>query len=217
MNKCDHKVIKNPMDRNDSAEGFFIVVSAPSGTGKTSICREFMKRCPDICFSVSYTTRLPRPGERDGVDYHFITEASFRERIGQGEFAEWAENYGHLYGTSIHSLRHDMAKGCSLLLDLEPSGAGALKKNYSGGVFVFILPPSIDDLKQRLRKRGETPEVIRRRMHKVMDEIKEVIWYDYVVINDNIDHAVDCLRSIYIAEMSRRERAAGRLKPFLAV
>ncbi len=216
MNRCDRQALENPTGCNDSSEGFFIVVSAPSGTGKTSICREFMKLCPDVRFSVSYTTRLPRPGEREGVDYHFITEDSFRERIGQGDFAEWTENYGHLYGTLIDSLRCAMEERCNLLLDLEPGGAGALKRNYPGGVFVFILPPSIDDLKQRLSKRGETPEVIRRRMHKVMDEIKQVIWYDYVIINDNINHAVNCLRSIYIAETNRRERMAGRLQPFLA-
>jgi guanylate kinase len=216
LNSCDHKACKTFMDCSDPPKGFFMVVSAPSGTGKTSICREFMRLCPDVRFSVSYTTRPSRPGEREGVDYHFISEASFRERIGQNAFAEWTENYGYLYGTSIHSMRHSIDSGCNLLLDLEPGGAGALKKNYPGGVFVFILPPSIDDLKQRLSKRGETPEVIRTRLHKVMDEIKEVIWYDYIIINDNFDHAVNCLRSIYIAEMSRRERLAVRLKPFLA-
>ena len=160
MNKCDQKAAENSARRSNPAEGFFIVVSAPSGTGKTSICREFMKRCPDVRFSVSYTTRLPRPGERDGVDYHFVSEASFRERIEQGDFAEWTENYGHLYGTSIHALRHSIDSGGRLLLDLEPGGAGALKKNYPGGVFVFVLPPSVDDLKRRLSKRGETPEAI---------------------------------------------------------
>jgi guanylate kinase len=216
LSRCDRKAVATPMDRGGPATGFFIVVSAPSGTGKTSICREFMRLCPDVSFSVSHTTRLPRPGEREGVDYHFISEASFREQIRQGAFAEWTENYGHLYGTSVHSMRHFIERGCNLLLDLEPGGAGALKKNYPGGVFVFILPPSIDDLRQRLSKRGETPEVIRKRLHKVMDEIKEVIWYDYIIINDNFDHAVNCLRSIYIAEMSRRERLAVRLKPFLA-
>jgi guanylate kinase len=102
-----------------------------------------------------------------------------------------------------------------LLLDVEPGGAEALKKNYPGGVFVFILPPSLDDLKNRLSKRGEAPEVIQKRLNKVMDEIKEVIWYDYVIINEKIDHAVDCLRSIYIAEKSRKERLKDRLKPFL--
>jgi len=216
LNKCDQGAVENIPRRSDPAEGFFIVVSAPSGTGKTSICREFMKRFPEVRFSVSYTTRLPRPGERDGVDYHFISETSFRERIGKGDFAEWTENYGNLYGTSVHALRHSIDSGCRLLLDLEPGGAGTLKKNYAGGVFVFVLPPTIDDLKQRLSKRGETPEAIRRRLHKVMDEIKEVIWYDYVIINDNIDQAIDGLRSIYIAETHRRERLTVRLRPFLA-
>ena len=215
MNKCDDQNLKVTLDKSKPAQGFFIVVSAPSGTGKTSICREFMKLCPDIQFSVSYTTRLPRLGEKEGIDYHFISEASFKEQIEQGAFAEWNENYGHLYGTSIHTMHRFFRKGFNLLLDVEPGGAEALKKNYPGGVFVFILPPSLDDLKNRLNKRGETLEVIQKRLNKVMDEIKEVIWYDYIIINEKIDHAVDCLRSIYIAEKSRKERLKDRLKPFL--
>ena len=214
MNKCDDQNLKVAMDKSKPAQGFFIVVSAPSGTGKTSICREFMKLCPDIQFSVSSTTRLPRLGEKEGIDYHFISEASFKEQIEQGTFAEWTENYGHLYGTSIRTMHRFFRRGFNLLLDLEPGGAEALKKNYPGGVFVFILPPSLDDLKNRLNKRGETLEVIQKRLNKVMDEIKEVIWYDYV-INEKIDHAVDCLRSIYIAEKSRKERLKDQLKPFL--
>ena len=215
MNKCDDHNLKVTLDKSKPANGFFIVVSAPSGTGKTSICREFMKLCPDIQFSVSSTTRLPRPGEKEGIDYHFISEASFKEQIEQGAFAEWTENYGHLYGTSTHIMHRFLTRGFNLLLDVERGGAEALKKNYPGGVFVFILPPSPDDLKNRLNKRGETLEVIQKRLNKVMDEIKEVIWYDYVIINEKIDHAVDCLRSIYIAEKSRKERLKDRLKPFL--
>ena len=215
MNKCDDQNLKVTLDKSKPAHGFFIVVSAPSGTGKTSICREFMKLCPDIQFSVSSTTRLPRLGEKEGIDYHFISEASFKEQIEQGAFAEWTENYGHLYGTSTHIMHRFLTRGFNLLLDVEPGGAEALKKNYPGGVFVFILPPSLDDLKNRLNKRGETLEVIQKRLNKVMDEIKEVIWYDYIIINEKIDQAVDCLRSIYIAEKSRKEMLKDRLKPFL--
>jgi guanylate kinase len=193
----------------------FMVVSAPSGTGKTSICREFLRLCPDIRFSVSSTTRPPRPGEENGVDYFFISEEAFREKIREGAFAEWVENYGHYYGTTKEIMQNLLAAGCNLLLDVEPEGAKALKKSYPGGVFVFILPPSLEDLKSRLNKRGEVPEVMQKRLGKAMDEIREIIWYDYVIINKDIKDAVDCLRSVYIAEKSRRERLMEKISPFL--
>jgi guanylate kinase len=193
----------------------FMVVSAPSGTGKTSICREFVKLCPEIRFSVSYTTRPPRAGERNGVDYHFISETIFRERIDQGLFAEWTENYGHFYGTARNAMEDIHVKDFDLLLDVEPRGAKALKEHYPGGIFVFILPPSIETLKSRLNRRGEYPEAMQTRLGKAMDEISEIIWYDYVIINESLPDAIDRLRSIYIAEKSRRERRMEQIKPFL--
>jgi guanylate kinase len=193
----------------------FMVVSAPSGTGKTSICREFLKLCPDIRFSVSSTTRPARPGEKNGVDYFFVSEEAFREQIQKGVFAEWVENYGHYYGTAKETMQNLLAAGCDLLLDVEPEGAKVLKKNYPGGVFVYILPPSLEDLKSRLKRRGEVPEVMQKRLGKAMDEIREIMWYDYIIINKEIRDAVDCLRSVYIAEKSRRERLMEKIRPFL--
>jgi guanylate kinase len=193
----------------------FMVVSAPSGTGKTSICREFLKLCPDIRFSVSSTTRPPRPGEKNGVDYYFISEAAFQEQIKEGAFAEWAENYGFYYGTAKESMQNLLGSGCDLLLDIEPVGAKALRKNYPGGVFVFVLPPSLEVLKSRLNRRGEIAEVMQIRLGKAMDEIKEIVWYDYTIINEDLQDAVDCLRSIYIAEKCRRERLAENIRHFL--
>lgn len=193
----------------------FMVVSAPSGTGKTSICREFLKLCPGIRFSVSFTTRPPRPGEKNGVDYNFITESAFLEQIKAGAFVEWAENYGYYYGTSKEIMHNLLGAGSDLLLDIEPVGAKALKENYPGGVFVFVLPPSLEALRFRLNRRGEIPEVMQRRLGNAMDEIKEIVWYDYVIINQDLQEAVDCLRSIYIAEKCRIERLAEKLEPFL--
>jgi guanylate kinase len=193
----------------------FMVVSAPSGTGKTSICREFLKLCPDIRFSVSSTTRPPRPGEKNGVDYYFISEAAFREQIKAGAFAEWAENYGYYYGTAKEIMQNLLGAGCDVLLDIEPVGAKALRKNYPGGVFVFVLPPSQEALKHRLNRRGEIPEAMQIRLGKAMDEIREIVWYDYIIINQDLQDAVDCLRSIYIAEKCRRERLAEKIRPFL--
>jgi guanylate kinase len=160
--------------------GLFIMVSAPSGTGKTSIRREFLKMYPDVKFSVSYTTRPPRPGEVQGEDYYFISEESFKERIVQGEFAEWVENYGYLYGTSKKTMKSFLDKGSDVILDIEPRGARALKQSYPQGVFVFILPPSINELKARLSKRGaETAGAMKKRLEAAMDEIGEIAWYDF--------------------------------------
>lgn len=202
--------------RVGETKGLFIVVSAPSGAGKTTILRKVLKICPNVLFSVSYTTRPPRPGEEDGRDYCFVTEEVFRERIVQGEFAEWEEYSGYLYGTSAKTMKAFLEKGFDLMLDIEPRGAKALKKNYPGGVFVFILPPSINELRRRLNQRGsDNKQVINERMNRVLDEIREVVWYDYVIFNDRLESAVDQLRSIYVAEKHKRERLAEKIQDFL--
>ena len=196
-------------------EGLYIVVSAPSGTGKTSILREVLKMCPNLLFSVSYTTRPRRPGEKDGKDYHFISEEAFKDKVARGEFAEWAENYGYLYGTSSKTMKEFLQKGFDLVLDLDWRGAKTLKKNYPGGVFVFILPPSRRELEKRLRGRGaESKQNIDKRLAKALDEIKEIMWYDYIIFNEHLETAVDTLRSIYVAEKSKRERLAYKTKDF---
>lgn len=202
--------------RVGETKGLFIVVSAPSGAGKTTILRKVLKICPNVLFSVSYTTRPPRPGEEDGRDYCFVTEEAFRERIIQGEFAEWEEYSGYLYGTSAKTMGAFLEKGFDLMLDIEPRGAKTLKKNYPEGVFVFILPPSINELRRRLNQRGsDNKQVIDERMNRVLDEIREVVWYDYVIFNDRLESAVDQLKSIYVAEKHKRERLAEKIQDFL--
>lgn len=189
-----------------------MVVSAPSGTGKTSLCRALLSMHPELRFSVSWTTRPPRPGERDGQDYCFTTEADFRRRIEAGEFVEWVENYGHLYGTSYRTVNAFLERGCDLLLDVEPRGARAIKVRFPDGVFVFLLPPSIEALKRRLARRGESPEAMETRLAKAKDEIREAIWYDYLIVNDRIEQAEKQLRSVYVAETCRRERFRHRME-----
>ena len=191
-----------------------MVVSAPSGTGKTSICRDFLRMCPNVKFSVSYTTRPRRPGEVHGKDYYFISEESFKELVAQGEFTEWVENYGHLYGTSRKTMKDFLDKGTDLILDIEPRGARTLKQSYHRGVFVFILPPSMDELRARLDKRGAENGGTGR-YETAMNEIREIAWYDYVIFNDRLERAVDYLRAIYVAEKSRRERLMGEIRNFL--
>jgi guanylate kinase len=192
-----------------------MVVSAPSGAGKTSICREILRMFPDIRFSVSATTRSPRPGEVDGKDYIFLAEGEFRQRIAKGEFAEWVENYGQLYGTSKKTMDAFLGQGYDLLLDIEPRGAKAIRGLYPRGVFVLILPPSLAELKARLAKRGESAAVMECRLRTALDEIRDALWYDYTIFNERLDEAVDRFRAVYIAEKCRRDRSAERIAAFL--
>ncbi len=188
-------------------------MSAPSGSGKSSICRRLLAACPDMEFSVSFTSRAPRPNEIDGKDYRFITREEFQRRIDQGEFVEWVENYGELYGTSGGTLEDALIRGKDLLLDIEPRGAKEMKKKLREGVFVFVLPPSLDELLKRLQKRGhETPEAIQKRFAQAASELEEVLWYDYVVINEDLDTAVGQLIAIYQAEKCKTSRLRGTMR-----
>ena len=195
--------------------GLLMVVSAPSGAGKTSICREILRRFPKIRFSVSCTTRPQRLGEINGRDYEFISDEEFRERMVRGEFVEWVENYGYLYGTSKKAMEAFLSKGYDLILDIEPRGAKAIRENYPGGIFIFILPPTFADLKSRLSIRGESAAVMERRLKSSLDEIREALWYHYIIFNENLEEAVNRFQAVYIAEMSRRDRWTERIEAFL--
>lgn len=197
------------------SRGLLMILSAPSGAGKTSISREILRMFPKIRFSVSYTTRPPRPGEADGRDYHFVSEEVFRQQIARGGFVEWVENYGRLYGTSRGTMDAYLESGQDLLLDIEPRGAKAIRKDYPHGICIFVLPPSLTELKARLAKRGERAEVVDRRLRTSLDEIREALWYDYVIFNERLHEAVDQFRAIYIAEKARRDRAQAKIASFL--
>ena len=199
-----------------SDSGLFLVVSAPSGTGKTSLCRELMKRFPGIRFAVSHTSRLPRPGEVDGKDYHFVSRDEFEAMIARAEFVEWAENYGNLYGTSVASLEALVKENQDVILDVDTRGAKALKNHYAGAVFVFILPPSLEELKNRLKNRGHDDEdALDVRFANAIKEMAEVKWYDYVIFNDELSVAIDLLRAIYLAEKNRSERKKREIEKLL--
>lgn len=203
---------------NDAASkkqpGLLMVVSAPSGAGKTSICREILRLFPNVRFSVSCTTRPPRPGEVNGKDYDFISAGEFRERIARGEFVEWVENYGQLYGTPKETMNAFLKQGYDLILDIEPRGAKALREHDLRGISIFILPPSFSHLKSRMSLRGESAAVMERRLKSSLDEIREALWYDYIIFNEKLEEAVDRFRAIYIAEKSRRDLLTERIEAF---
>lgn len=187
--------------------GNIFIISAPSGAGKTTLCKEIVKVLPNLRFSVSYTTRQPRDGEVNGEDYNFIDEKRFKEMIGNNEFAEWAEVHGNYYGTSKKVLGDIIDSGFDVILDIDIQGASQIKKNIEGGVYIFVLPPSMEELRRRLDIRGQNrPEEIQRRLRRAIDEIKEYKNYDYVIVNDIFEEALNALKSIIIAEGKRVKR-----------
>jgi len=182
-----------------SPKGNLFVVSAPSGTGKTTLCHRLRQIIEGITFSVSYTTRAPRPGEVEGEDYYFTDKATFRKMADAGEFAEWAEVHGNLYGTSKTKLNEALEAGSDILLDIDVQGARQLRESYPDGVYVFILPPSKEVLSERLRGRmSETPEVIAGRLRKAADEIKDYVHYNYVIVNDVFEQALRELEAVVV-------------------
>ena len=181
-------------------EGLILILSAPSGAGKTSLCRELFTTFPDMKESISYTTRLPRPGEVDGEAYHFVTREEFDAMVAEDAFAEWAEVHGNRYGTALRSLEEARKNGVDLVLDIDCQGALQLKERFDGGVYVFIMPPSMEELRRRLEGRSsDAQEVIERRIVRASDEIREARWYDFIIINDDFAIACRDLAAIVIA------------------
>jgi guanylate kinase len=192
--------------------GLLYIVSAPSGAGKTTLLKRVMSYFPDIRFSVSYTTRPPRSGERDGEDYHFISRQQFQQMVEKGAFAEWAEVLGNRYGTALKSIQESQSQGVDLILDIDSQGARQVEERFDGGVFIFILPPSLEALKQRLNARKvDEQAVIQFRMGQARDAMKQAGWYSYIIVNDRIEEAAEQLKSIIIAERCRRERVLERI------
>ena len=192
--------------------GLLLIISSPSGAGKSTLSHRLRKWDPSIRFSVSATTRPPRPGEKDGVDYHFTSRDEFEAMVAHGEMLEHAEVFGHYYGSPRGPVEKAMADGCDTLFDIDWQGGQQIKNSDLGKdvVSVFILPPSMAELAHRLRKRGQdSAEVIAGRMAKSMAEISHWAEYDYVLINDDLDKAEEKLRAIVTAERLRRDRRPG--------
>lgn len=205
MNSPAHH--SRPIERR----GLMFVISSPSGAGKTSLARKLIENDPDIAMSVSMTTRPPRPGEIDGQDYIFVSEDKFNEALEKGALLEWARVFDNLYGTPRREVEHRLKNGKDVIFDIDWQGTQQLHEKAGQDVVrVFILPPSVRALEQRLKKRGQDDdEVVRRRMSDAANQISHWAEYDYVIINENLDKSLNELATVLHAERLKRERRIG--------
>ena len=178
--------------------GLLFIISAPSGAGKSTLCRAVLDRFSNLLYSISYTTRPPRNGEQNGVDYHFIAKDEFKRGIARGQWAEWAEVYGNYYGTSADFIDRGLASGQDMLLDIDIQGTRRILKSYPAGITIFIMPPSLETLQYRLEARGtDSPEVIAVRLRNAQKEMAQKELYRHVIVNDRLADAVADLIGIF--------------------
>ncbi|WP_293977488.1 guanylate kinase [uncultured Clostridium sp.] len=192
---------------NNKGRGLLIVISGPSGAGKGTICKSFLERNPEVAISVSATTRSPRKGEVEGVNYYFMSKEEFKGKIEDNDFLEYAEVYDNFYGTPKSNVEELLEGGKDVILEIDIQGALKVKENTEEGVFIFILPPSMEELKARIIKRGsETPESLMKRFKSAYKEINFISRYNYAVVNDEVETAVEKLEAIISAEKCRVDR-----------
>jgi len=197
--------------------GNLFIISAPSGAGKSTLINALLKQDADMQLSVSHTTRSPRPGETDGVQYHFTDVSSFKQLIAQDQFIEWAEVFGNYYGTSKAALADKLAQGIDVFLDIDWQGARQIKQQLPFVTSIFILPPSVEALEQRLNQRGQdSAEVIAGRMAKARDEISHANEYDYWVVNDDLELAVQQFSGIIQSQRLKQQKQAIRQHKLLS-
>jgi len=189
------------------SNGIIFILSAPSGTGKTTICKLLIQKLPDLKFSISHTTREPRNGEVEGTDYHFTSKKEFEEKIERGEFIEWAKVFKNYYGTAFESVDRHNLNGEDVLIELDVQGAQSLRDINYKAVFIFMMPPSLEELKTRLNKRGtESASKIQDRLETSKKEMQQSPLYDYILTNIDTEETTNNLISIITAEHSRKER-----------
>jgi guanylate kinase len=195
------------------ARGSIVIISAPSGSGKSTLVQRLLARTPGLRFSISYTTRPARRGEKEGRDYFFVSRREFQRMIAARELVEWATVFGHLYGTSRRQLREAQDAGQDILLDIDVQGHRQVRRRLPEAVSIFVLPPSFRELERRLRHRhSDTPEVIARRLNEARKEIRHWPEYDYLVVNDRLGKAARALQAIVEAACLRREVQRGPAK-----
>jgi len=197
-------------------KGDIFVISAPSGTGKTTLVRLLLSRFPTLSFSISYTTRLPRPGEVNGQHYFFVNEKEFKKSIAKGEMLEWAKVYGHYYGTPLTFVQEKIAAGKDIVLDIDIQGAQAVKKKMPEAILIFLIPPSWNELQRRITSRSsDSPEEIKKRLEAAKKEILAAREFDYIVINDVLENALKELVSIIQATKARANKRWPEIKRLL--
>ena len=197
--------------------GNLYIVSAPSGSGKTTLLQHLLRNFKDLKFSVSHTTRLPRQGERDGIDYFFVDRTSFLARVDRGEFLEWAEFNGQLYGTARAFVEEQLDVGKDVILDIDVQGAQQVKSKVAGATAIFVLPPSFAELERRLKARMLEPDdAIRRRLEIAKSEILFYRDYDYIIINDILDNSIRLLESIVCSGTAVPRRQQSRIEEIIA-
>ncbi|MGG3882479.1 guanylate kinase [Brevibacillus panacihumi] len=202
------------MDMAD--RGLLLILSGPAGVGKGTVCKALRERMPDLVYSVSATTRQPRPGEVEGVNYFFKSKEEFRRMIEQDELLEWAEYVGNYYGTPRAFVDAMLASGRDVILEIEVQGALQVKEKFPQGTFLFLAPPDLEVLENRIIGRGtESEETIRKRMEVARAEIELMDHYDYVVVNDEIEWACDRIQAIITAEHLKRERQVHKYRKWL--
>ncbi len=184
--------------------GRLFVISGPSGVGKGTLRKKLFEHIPDLHYSVSVTTRKPRKDEQEGVDYFFVDEEIFRKYIKENKFAEWAQVHGDFKGTLLSTINQALANGYDLILEIDVQGALQLKKKYPEGIFIFIAPPSWQQLEDRLRGRKTEDEAnLKKRLNDAQYELKQIRHYDYLIVNNNLDKALEELKAIIISERCR--------------
>jgi guanylate kinase len=192
---------------NEKGVGLIFIISAPSGTGKTTLVKEVIQQLPGLRFSVSFTTRLPRPDEREGEDYHFVSHSTFQKMVERNEFLEWAEVLGNRYGTPRPDLKKMELEGVDLVLDIDTQGAKKVIKEIARPVLIYFLPPSLRVLRERLINRGvDSLERIKFRLSNARRDMEEAYGYHYVIVNDTIEGALEKLKSIIVAERCRKSK-----------
>lgn len=188
-------------------KGLLFIISGPSGAGKGTICKAYMDEVQDTWLSVSATTRSPRLGEEDGKHYFFLSKEDFEQKISEGNFLEYAQVYGNYYGTPLDCVQEKLESGIDVILEIDIQGALRVKQSYEDGIFIFILPPSLEELKNRLTNRGsETPESLIRRYESAISEINYISEYNYAVINTTVEEAKEKVKAIILAEKCKVHR-----------